>query len=90
MGPAFAQLNCAHACRRLLGRDTMEKQVAAVLSAAAGLPEAAPSGGVAATPNGGGPAEPEAEPVDSKEQGTKMSGDSSGEAVSLAGWLNKK
>ena len=69
----------------------MEKQVAAVLSAAAaaGAPEAA-SGGVAATPNGGGPAEPEAEPVELKEQGKKMSGGSSGEAVSLAGWLNKK
>ena len=66
----------------------MEKQVAAVLSAAAGAPEAA-SGGVA-TPNGGGPAEPEAEPVEPKEQGKKMSGGSSGEAVSLAGWLNKK
>ena len=68
----------------------MEKQVAAVLSAAAGAPEAAPPGGVAATPNGGGPAEPEAEPVESKEQGKKMSSGSSGEAVSLAGWLNKK
>ena len=68
----------------------MEKQVAAVLSAAAGLPEAASSGGVSATPNGGGGAEPEVEPVESKEQGKKTSSGSSGEAVSLAGWLNKK